>query len=430
MYIVKPDTRYPFIAKRKPFLLVSGVLVAIAFALPFILGPNWGISFSGGTSIILHFEEPVEANEVRQAFESMGFEGSSVQTFGAGDGQDYIVKTKEFDAIDDGEAAELVDPIPAKLVAQGVEAAELKAEPSVSGNRIFFGIKPVVSEDELRKQYEDDPETAQTLMLDPTQDILSGVTLAQIEDTLKDVKKKHTVTFDPLNREFVIELQEQQAEILDGLEERFGAKFKRENGISQIVSVGAEVGAKFRNDGILAILISLGLILLYITIRFDIRYAPGAVAALAHDVILTFGVLTILQWEISLETVAALLTIVGYSLNDTIVTFDRVRENLADKRRVDEGLPETVNRSINECLSRTVLTSVTTAIAILFLALFGGGLISDFAWTMLMGVIVGTYSSIFVASPFMLFMDGFLERRKKRLEERTKLTEASAAVSE
>src|SRR5690606_30911814 len=148
-------------------------------------------------------------------------------------------------------------------------------------------------------------------------------------------------------------------------------------------------------------------------IRFDMRYAPGAVVALIHDVIITFGVIVLTQMEISLETVAALLAIVGYSLNDTIVTFDRIRENLSGG--VEGELAEVVNTSINECLSRTLLTSITTLLAVAALAVIGTGVIRDFSMTLVIGVLIGTFSSIFVASPVMLWMDGVVERRKKRL---------------
>ena len=150
----------------------------------------------------------------------------------------------------------------------------------------------------------------------------------------------------------------------------------------------------------MAIISALGLILLYISIRFEFKFALGAIAALAHDISITLGLFSLLGYEISLPIIAAFLTIVGYSLNDTIVIFDRIRENVKiSKREPYHGI---VNRSINDSLSRTFVTSITTFIVIFILWLFGGEVIHSFALAMIIGVIVGTYSSIYIASPIVV----------------------------
>jgi len=150
----------------------------------------------------------------------------------------------------------------------------------------------------------------------------------------------------------------------------------------------------------LAIVSSLALILFYISIRFEFNFALGAIAALAHDVFVTLGIFSIMGYEISLPIIAAFLTIVGYSLNDTIVIFDRIRENVKSMKRLT--YLEVIDKSINDSLSRTVVTSITTFIVVLILWLFGGEVINLFAFAMMVGVIVGTYSSIFVACPLVL----------------------------
>lgn len=167
-------------------------------------------------------------------------------------------------------------------------------------------------------------------------------------------------------------------------------------------TVGPKVGNELRKKGQMAILFTLIAILIYLSIRFDFNYAPGAIVALAHDVTITLGVLTFLGKEFNLTILAALLTIVGYSVNDTIVVFDRIRENA--KRISASTLVDVVNDSINTTLSRTIITSVTTLIVVIILFFIGGGVIHDFALTFIIGIIVGTYSSIFVASPTFIFM--------------------------
>jgi preprotein translocase subunit SecF len=164
--------------------------------------------------------------------------------------------------------------------------------------------------------------------------------------------------------------------------------------------VGPKVGKDLRRKGILAIIYALVGILIYVTWRFEFIFAVGAIIALAHDVMITVGVFSITNKEFTLPIVAAILTIIGYSLNDTIVVYDRIRENGRKMRR--EPFATIINSSINETLSRTFLTSVTTLIVVVILFIFGGGVIHNFAFALMVGVLVGTYSSIFVASPIIL----------------------------
>jgi len=160
--------------------------------------------------------------------------------------------------------------------------------------------------------------------------------------------------------------------------------------------VGPKVGRDLREKAILAIIIAMGAMIIYISWRFEFRFAVGAIVALIHDVAVTVGVFSLMDKEFTLPIIAALLTIVGYSVNDTIVVFDRVRENLRARRKGE--VQDILNLSINETLSRTLLTSVTTLIVVIVLTLFGGEVIHDFAFALVVGVIVGTYSSIFIAS--------------------------------
>ena len=170
--------------------------------------------------------------------------------------------------------------------------------------------------------------------------------------------------------------------------------------ILSIEKVGPKIGSELSNKAVMAIISALGLILFYISIRFEFNFALSAIAALAHDVFVTLGIFSIMGYEISLPIIAAFLTIVGYSLNDTIVIFDRIRENVKSMKRLT--YIQVVDHSINDSLSRTVITSVTTFIVVLVLWLFGGEVINLFAFAMMVGVIVGTYSSIFVACPLVV----------------------------
>ena len=167
-------------------------------------------------------------------------------------------------------------------------------------------------------------------------------------------------------------------------------------------TLSPKIGSELSWKAIMAILYALTLILIYISFRFEFIFAIGAIAAIAHDVIITLGIFSILGYEISLPIVAAFLTIVGYSLNDTIVIFDRIRENMKTRKR--DPVTTTVNKSINESLSRTIVTSLTTLMVVITLYIFGGEIIHYFSFALIIGVLVGTYSSIFVASLIVVYL--------------------------
>lgn len=198
------------------------------------------------------------------------------------------------------------------------------------------------------------------------------------------------------------------AEIKDLLASSFGSD-KVE--IQKEDFVGPIVGEQIRKDGLTALAVAMLIILIYISVRFEFRFAVGAIVALLHDIVLTTGAYLISGREISAAVLAGLLTIIGYSLNDTIIVYDRIRENIEKdikkfgmKKGAGTPLIQLINKSINQTLSRTLLTSLTTFFVVFILWVFGGGAVSDLAFTLVIGVVVGTYSSIFIASPVLLYL--------------------------
>jgi preprotein translocase subunit SecF len=183
--------------------------------------------------------------------------------------------------------------------------------------------------------------------------------------------------------------------------------------IRRMEMVGPQVGKDLRQKGLLSIVYAMIGILIYISWRFELRFAIGAIVALVHDVLITLGAFSITGREIDLPIIAAFLAIIGYSLNDTIIVYDRIRENYGKHKK--KGFGEVVNRSINETLSRTILTSGTTLLVVLALFIFGGGVIHNFAFAMLVGILIGTYSSIFVASPVLIFWDDYRSGGQKKM---------------
>jgi len=174
--------------------------------------------------------------------------------------------------------------------------------------------------------------------------------------------------------------------------------------IERLEMVGPKVGADLREKGLWAILGSCAILLIYITVRFELKFALGGLLALIHDIIVAIGIFTLMGRTFTLPVLAAVLTIAGYSINDSIVVFDRIRENI--KRGSGNSLEEIINRSINQTLSRTILTSLTVVIVLLALIIYGGEIIKDFSLILLIGVLIGTYSSVFIASPTVLLWEG------------------------
>jgi preprotein translocase subunit SecF len=206
-------------------------------------------------------------------------------------------------------------------------------------------------------------------------------------------------------------------QMIKAVTDAIGAQFADQKpNVRRVDSVGPQAGSELKRNGLLATFYSLLVILIYIGLRFDYKYAPGAVFSLFHDVVITLGIFSVLDHEVNLQTLASVLTLIGYSLNDTIINFDRIREN--EKLHPDQDIVGLVNLSVNEMLSRTVLTSLTTLFACATLYIFADGSIRDIAFTLGIGIVIGTYSSIYIAAPLMIATDRW-EKRKTQARLKT-----------
>jgi len=237
---------------------------------------------------------------------------------------------------------------------------------------------------------------------------------ARIKDALKQLDLGSIIVqqFGDQPNEFLIKAQNTSDE-LESLSQTVKTTLEKSYGEGKVdlrraEMVGPQVGKDLRQKGLMAVVWAIVGILIYITWRFEFRFGMGALVATVHDVLITLGAFSLFNKEIDLPIIAAFLAIIGYSLNDTIIVCDRIRENMGKHSK--DGLPSIVNRSINETLSRTILTSGTTLLVVFSLFVFGGGVIHNFAFAMLVGILIGTYSSIFVASPVILLWE---ERKGK-----------------
>jgi preprotein translocase subunit SecF len=240
-------------------------------------------------------------------------------------------------------------------------------------------------------------------------------TAAQVREALKETELRGMTIqqFGDKADEFLLRTQESSA-TLENLATTIQAAMEKAYGAGKVdirrtEMVGPQVGKDLRQKGLMAILFAIAGMLCYITFRFEFRFGLGAIVGLVHDVLITLTVFSLLNLEIDLTVVAAFLTIVGYSVNDTVIVCDRIRENMA--KHPKEAIEPLINRSINETLSRTVMTSGITLLSVIALYLFGGSVIKNFAFAMLIGILIGTYSSIFVASPVIIYWENLKKRK-------------------
>lgn len=371
--------------RYKAFILSAVVIVAGLVSLAIKGGPDLSIDFEGGTLVQVRFDQPVPIGDLRQVVADDGYDGE-IQEFGAQN--EYLITIE-------------------KISEEGLASETLLN--ALNGAYPECGWA-VVSSRELEPDLSADFEGGNLV-------IVSADSIPPIE-VLKSSVKAHGVGIIELTREsestvaFNLPYLGVESQAVGKLYNSIVTRFpERSIELRRTESVGPKIGEELKNRTWAAIVISLFGILVYISWRFEFKFAVGAIVALIHDVLITVGIFSIMDKEISLVIVAALLTIVGYSLNDTIVVYDRIRENFSLRRR--ESYEKMIDISINESLSRTVITSLTTLIVVLFLFFYGGEVIHDFAFALLVGIVVGTYSSIFVASPVLIEWQNRLGGRKK-----------------
>jgi preprotein translocase subunit SecF len=404
--LVHPGVNVEFVNRRRTFFAISIVLVIISIAmLPINAATrgsmlNWSIDFKGGTEVIVGFDKPVAAGDVRGALKAAGYEGVDVSSYEIkekGKTQPgYLIRLAQFGAVDKKKGGEFADAFAKKFADRGISKANF------SGDSFYVHAEKEITAEEFAAELK-----AAGWEMKPWTD-----EQAKEFATVKEGTNEHRYAVPVFGIERGVEA---------ALESKVGAQAE----IKQVAGVGAKAGAELRNDGIKSLLYAIALIMLYIAFRFDFRYGPGTVAALLHDAILVIGVFAVTWTEFSLTTVAAVLTVIGYSMNDTVVVFDRIREN--EGRLKDKRLDRVINISINETLSRTLLTSITTFVTTLAMNLLGTGLVKNFAFAMNVGIIVGTYSSIFIAAPILLWLNEHYYSRKPATSRRRPLKPVEAA---
>ncbi len=373
------DLNVDFLGKRKIFYLVSAGMFLAGLISVIIRGFQFGIDFKGGTEIGLEFNKPIDIAKLRDISSSLGLGNMEVKTFGGERG--VLLRTE-------------IQELPRNLFPKVISDINKEID------NIYPGLPRTIVDSTVNSVTFEFPNA------DTTNELIaslqeSGYQTGRATDALQNTQMIVRVSISEWIK------QNMKEQLPDN-----GFKLQKED------KVGPKVGNELKTKAILAVFLSLLGILIYLGFRFKFVFAVGAVAALFHDVLITlglyallYGVIPGLNLDITLTVVAAFLTLVGYSINDTVVVFDRVRENL--KLHKTEDLQKNMNEAINKTMSRTILTGGTTLLSVFILLIFGGEVLRSFAFTLFFGIIIGTYSSIFVASAIVL---EYANRSNKKIQ--------------
>jgi preprotein translocase subunit SecF len=388
--IIPHNTKIDFVGKRHIAVTLSLIANLAVIGWSIFHGLNYGVDFAGGTEMEVRLDPGIDPASIRKSIEELGFSDASVQSYGP-QGEDevqdpktgttkkvarqsYLVRVGRTGIMSPEDASRVIAAVRAKFP---VTDSSFNAEMGDNINFQFQGAPPAA---EAVKQ------TVEA----------AGVKVREVREQPGLSAGTKALVVIP-------------AGIQEKVEPALAAKFATEKPVVRVEHVGPAVGRELRNQGFKAIVYAILLIVAYIGLRFDFRFSPGVVIAIVHDAIITLGYFAFSGREFNLTSVAVILTVVGYSVNDTVVVYDRIRENQG--RYKGKGLADLVNLSINEVLGRTFLTSFATALSLIGLLIYGVGTIFDFSAAMLMGIISGTYSTWFIAAPMTIWIEQRLARK-------------------
>ena len=376
MRILKNKTNFDFIGKRRIAVFISAVLSLAVLIGIAVFGFNWGVDFAGGTLVEVKFNSTQTAEQVRDRVSSIG--DASVQSIGADEENSFLIRLGGM----------------TQLTEASRDLAKSALEP--------LGLTTFVAQ------------------LD------SGLVNVRFKNQVDPTRIREAVTATGTGVNEIRSLGEAQSGgfeyqivasgMADRIVEVLSANGQADFQVQRVDYVGPQVGRQLRNKGVMALIYALIGIGVYVAFRFDFKFGPGALVALLHDLIMTAGYYLVTRREFNLTSIAVLLTVVGYSCNDTIVIYDRIRE--VSGKSHGKSLAELINTSINETLARTLLTSSITLLSLMGLLIFGVGEIFDFAAAMVVGLIVGVYSTVYIASPMTIWID---QRNRRRAGTQQKL---------
>lgn len=414
LVLFKHGKVYDFMGKRKAFYLLSLFLIGGAILSFFVPGPRWGTDFKGGTEVVVQFTQPVEASAVREAVEQIKDaqgknEFNSPEVVSVPNKPNaFLIRVQEVSALSEDVKTSITRAVCFSESDRPADCTELTTPTdlrfSPGGDKVVvrydLGLEKL--DDAARKARKDQVVADVTRRVEA----VPGISLSKTATAVQLVSER--------DGKVEVHLASKGDTLMDGLRAKFGAAVPDHP--ESVEWIGPKAGAELRDMALKAIAITMIFVMAYIALRFDLRFAPGGIIALFHDVVIALGAMCLTGREITLTTVAAVLTIMGYSISDTVVVYDRVRENLGKYR--GKTFPELVNLSVSEMFGRTIITNLTVLLSLTAFLVFGTQVIKDFAFAMIIGVGVGTYSSIYIAAPVTEFVDrrffaGGMQRAKK-----------------
>jgi preprotein translocase subunit SecF len=408
MEFFKPGRVFDFMKVRVYWITFSfaAVIVSTLFAFwPFPkvwpYGPNYGTDFRGGTEVEIAFTKPIDAASVRKAVEDVGFlTPDVVQVVDAANPYRFLIRVQDVSAITDQEK----DAVKAALCYVDSPQAALNDPAKCPANARATEVKFSAGGDKVSTRYDVNPDleiVKQQIRSVPGVALRESATNPQI--------------LNPRDHRVEIQLLSKGDQMVERLQAKLGKDAVPDKPL-RVEWVGPKAGKALRDSARNAVAIAVVFIMLYLAFRFDLRFAPGVIVACIHDAMVVIGFFIAFHREITLSTIAAVLTVVGYSMNDTVVVYDRIRENLGKHR--GKSFADIINLSVSETLSRTILTSGAVMLSVLAFFVYGTGVIKDFMLALVVGIVAGTYSSIYVAAPLTEWIDTRMSRRadmKKRL---------------
>lgn len=377
---IKTTRVYDFMGIRRYWIAFSVLVSVLSLVLIWKPGPRYGIDFLGGTELTVQFNGPVSTDDIRSALERMGNERPEVvPTQNSARPNEYIIRVEKTSSLAPRERDQIQRELTRRLGERPDHATLGDFRLSPGGDHLVVQINGA------------DPSATEvaTLLRESGANVRGE---AAVQMGARD-EHRWQVPLVGVGDRIFRQLTASRDQGGVGVDGRLNAS----------VWVSPKAGKELRDAAVRAVAYSIVFIMIYVAFRFDLRFAPGGILALTHDSLVTLGFFVVTRKEVTISTVAAILTVVGYSMNDTIIVYDRIRENLA--RRKNARMLEVINLSVSEMLSRTILTSTTVVLSVAAFAIIGTGVIRDFAWAMIVGVVAGTYSSIYVAAPFTEWID-------------------------
>jgi preprotein translocase subunit SecF len=389
MEFFKPGRVFDFMAVRWFWIPLSLILVLISVVLCIYPGPNYGTDFRGGTEVEMAFGTPIDTAGVRSAVEAAGFQAPDVvQIVDAKQPYHFLIRVADVSAITE----EQLQGLRRALCYVDDPQSALSDPEKCPENARATEVKPSAGGDKISTRYDVDPDLekikSQVLSV-PGISLRASATNPQV--------------LNPRDHRVEIQLLSKGDQLIERLRDKLGADTVPPSAALRVEWVGPKAGKQLRDSARNAVVIAIVFIMLYLAFRFDLRFAPGVIVACVHDAMVVIGVFVLFRKEITLSTVTAVLTVVGYSMNDTVVVYDRIRENLGRHR--GKSFAQIINLSVSETLSRTILTSGATMLSTLAFFFYGTGVIKDFMLAMVIGIVAGTYSSIYVAAPLTEWID-------------------------